>query len=198
MPAPDKKKLFKLLKDAPQSLADAHDKELAERLSMSVQATEQGQWNRKLIAGLLAKAGKTKDAEQFALAAELHWERAEALLNMAQALWCANEKETAMSLMKSAAEQADQGQDAAQQHSQLDASSVLGEIAVAYAEFGAMAEARKLVAKITDITRKARASEKLLEIAPQEETRVAEVRGKQKSSNKQKSSKAKKSGRKRN
>jgi hypothetical protein len=162
----EKEFLVKLLADAAQSFDDALDKALAERLSASIQATEYHEWNRKLIVTVLAKSGSAIHAETFSLEAPAQWERAESLFHAAKALWDIGEKQQALAFLAAASQQADEGQDAPVGTDQLDASSVLGEIAVAYAQFGAPDEARKLVAKITDLTRKARASEALLELAP--------------------------------
>jgi hypothetical protein len=160
--APDD--ILGMLRDASRVLTKPHDRETVQRLYESMRVTQPDDWDKRLIAALLAKAGKMHEAEMVAYDMTIRWQRAEALCRMAETLFDGGDPAQAFGLLHAAALEAQQGQDEPNSHDRLDAAAVLGEVAVVYARQGDLQNARKLISEIIDPTRQLRAAEQIDQI----------------------------------
>ena len=156
-----------MLADAARVLTQPRDKEVMQRLVSATHASKENEWDKRLIATMLAKAGKMHEAEMVVHDIEVAWQRSEALFSMAKGLLeNGDEEHQAMNLLNIAVIEARAGQQTTSIQDKLDADSVLADIAGLYAEQGHLDKANNVVESIENPTRKQRCLEKIAEHTP--------------------------------
>jgi hypothetical protein len=139
-----------LFADSAESLTEAGDRELLERLLASMKATEESDWNRVLIAKMLAKLGKQDQCKQVIGDISARWERADALREC--------------DLIDEAIAEATAAQGEGTEQDQQCASGVLADIADIYSQKGEYDRAEKIIDTITHPIRQQRAMDRLREL----------------------------------
>jgi hypothetical protein len=156
-----------MLADAERVLTQPRDKEVMHRLVSATRASTEHEWDKCLIATMLAKAGKMHEAEMVVHDMEVAWQRSVALFSMAKGLLeNGDEEHQAMNLLNIAVIEARAGQQTTSIQDKLDADSVLSDIAGLYAEQGELDKANNVAESIENPTRKLRCLEKIAALTP--------------------------------
>lgn len=153
-----------MLRDAARVLTQPNDREIMQRLHQSMKVTTPDQWDKCLIATLLAKAGKMHEAELVAYDQEISWRKGDALCRMARVISEGIDRAQMFGLLHAAAVCAREDLESDAHNDRLDAGSVLGEVAVTYAEEKEYDLARETAESIDDATRRQRTLEKIDEL----------------------------------
>ena len=165
-----------MVADAARVLTQPRDKEVMQRLVSFMHVSKPTDWDKRLIATMLAKAGKMHEAEMVVHDIEVAWQRAEALYSMSKGLLeNGDEEHQAMNLLNIALIEARAGQNTTSIQDKLDADSVLSDIAGLYAEQGELDKANGVAESIENPTRKQRCLEKITSHTPQPEGAAEEA-----------------------
>lgn len=153
-----------LLREAAASLKDPGDQQLAERLIASLDATDILEWDRRLIAIVLAKSGKVEECRKIIKGIPGGWERADALRGAGEALMQSGDTERGTSLLDQAVEEAKQVQEQGNESDQQCASAVLVDISELFCLRGNFDSAERIVECILPGIRQQRALDRLREL----------------------------------
>lgn len=153
-----------LLREAAEALKEPGDQQLAERLIASLDATDILEWDRRLIATVLAKAGKLDDCRKVVKGIPAGWERADAMRGAGDALLQAGDTESGISLLDTAVEEAKQAQEQGNESDQQCASAVLADISELHCLRGDFKSAQNIVDSIFPGIRQQRALDRLREL----------------------------------
>jgi|SRR6185437_14497258 len=156
-----------MLADAARVLTQPKDKELMRRLIASTHALDSSEWDKRLMAAMLAKAGKLHESEMVVHDIEAAWERADALLQMGKALKEMSDDYNSRCILHVAAIEATKAQQGETEQERLDASAVLAELACYLLEIGEAKEAKKIAALITNESRREKFDEYLSSVEAQ-------------------------------
>jgi hypothetical protein len=153
-----------LLREAATLLTEPGDQQLAERLLASLDATDILEWDRRLIATVLAKGGKLEECRKVVKGIPVGWERADALRGAGEAILQSGDTEVGITLMDSAIDEAKQAQDEGNETDQQCASAVLVDIAEMHCLRGNFEAAERIVEIILPGIRQQRALDRLREL----------------------------------
>jgi hypothetical protein len=153
-----------LLREAAAALKDPVDQQLAERLIASLDATDILEWDRRLIATVLAKSGKIDECRKIIKGIPAGWERADAMRGAGESLVQTGDTENGISLLDNAVEEAKQAQEQGNESDQQCASAVLVDISEMYCLRGNFDSAEKIVDIILPGIRQQRALDRLREL----------------------------------
>lgn len=153
-----------MLDRAAKSLTQSRDQELMMRLVASTNASESSDWDYKLIAAMLAKAGKMGEAEAVVGSIPSRWERADAFCSVAKALFEIDDKKQALNMLASASKESADAQDEGSEQEQQCAAGVLADVSELYAIHKDFAAAERVAQTITHAIRQQRAMERITEL----------------------------------
>jgi hypothetical protein len=163
-----------MLAEAARVLTQPKDKEVMRRLISSTHAIDQKDWDRRLMAAMLGKAGKMHEAELMVHDIDVAWERADACLQMSRALHEINDDYHCRSILHVAVLEATKGQEDEGAQDRLDSSAVLLEAACFMHELGQTEQAKRAGEAILDDTRRQQFVEYLRANEPQQDSEETE------------------------
>lgn len=163
-----------MLEKAAEGLVRETDREIVSRLSAALQATDRSDWDLKLVATLLAKAGMFDDAERLIGCIERRWERADAYCSVGRAMWQMDDTKQSDHWFEVAIKESEAAQAEGNEQDVNSAAAVLADIAELYAEHGQFDRSEKVIAAIVHPIRQQRAYERLRELRGPTEEEVAD------------------------
>lgn len=153
-----------MLSEAARVLTQPKDRELMRRLVASTRASDNTDWDRKLIAAMLAKAGKMHECEMVINDIVSPWERADAWCSAAKALLEIENVEQGLALLHVAAIEGEKAQVGGTEQEQISAAAVLADVVEIYAVQNDYSEAERVADVIVHPIRQQRAKEKIKEL----------------------------------
>jgi len=153
-----------MLSEAARVLTQPKDREIMRRLVSFTRVSTSAEWDRKLIAAMLAKAGKMHESELVINDIESRWERADAWCSAAKAVFEIDDKAQATEMLHVAVMEGTKAQSEGTDQDAQSAAAVLADVAELYAQQNDFAEAERVAAEITHHVRRERALERVREL----------------------------------
>ncbi len=153
-----------MLSEAARVLTQPKDREIMRRLVSFARVSPSTEWDRRLIAAMLAKAGKMHEAELVINDIESRWERADAWCSAAKAVFETDDKAQAIELLHVAVMEGSKAQIEGTDQDAQSAAGVMADVAEVYAQQNDFAAAEKVASEITHHVRRERALERVKEL----------------------------------